>query len=666
MNTSVRNARIAALALIVVIVGYYLYDTLTPTGPLDKQAKILHLEDRRELSTRLKAYLEDPDPAVRRRAVTAIGRIGGKGSAAPLLPMLSDSIWDVAATAATLIGFTGDKTVIPELLDEALDLPPNITASAVEAAGRLADSSMTDAIAGIFGYLSHPAPNVREAAVMALFRANARNRAADLLELMNGEPDEPVRQRCLYVLARFRHAEAKDRFAEYLADPDPFLRSLAVRGMGCVPGKDADQFLSIALNDVEPGVVATAIGQLARRDSLGTTSRLLIRKLDTEENGLLAVELVRALQRLGSTDGVEPALHVAAIDRSPALVGAVAAYVADVRQGRAVPYIDSLLRVDGPEVRAACADAFGLIRQNSIIPRLARLTNDKQPMVRAAAFNNLMTVDTSNHDLYLQTALNDSDFVLNALAIDQIAQLKAVEYLPTVRTMMSRGNDIGVDVRRSTVAALESFLDAESPDSIALELLSMALADDNAIVRGDAAALSNKFPALPKRTVSTLPRTRLGEKRIKRALERYTTNPYATIFTDRGEIEAELYFDIAPLTVLNFIELAEDGFYNGLTFHRVIPNFVAQGGDPRGDGWGGPEWYKRDEYSNEPFRRGALGIATSGKDTGGSQFFITLSPQPHLEGRYTVFGQVLFGMDIADVIQLGDEIETIRIQEGKQ
>jgi cyclophilin family peptidyl-prolyl cis-trans isomerase len=126
----------------------------------------------------------------------------------------------------------------------------------------------------------------------------------------------------------------------------------------------------------------------------------------------------------------------------------------------------------------------------------------------------------------------------------------------------------------------------------------------------------------------------------------------------------ELYFDIAPLTVINFIDLAKDEYYNGIIFHRVIPNFVAQAGDPEGTGWGGPGYEIRCEYSSETYRRGTVGIATSGKDTGGSQFFITHTPLPHLDGRYTVMGQVLSGMDVVDQIVKGDTIKEVLIHEG--
>ncbi|RKX24193.1 MAG: peptidylprolyl isomerase [Candidatus Zixiibacteriota bacterium] len=159
--------------------------------------------------------------------------------------------------------------------------------------------------------------------------------------------------------------------------------------------------------------------------------------------------------------------------------------------------------------------------------------------------------------------------------------------------------------------------------------------------------------------------TRISQGRIQKAIEKYTHNPYAIVLTSRGELEIELYFDIAPLTVLNFIELAENGFYDGLTFHRVEPSFVVQGGDPRGDGWGGPAHFIRCEYSDEPYIRGTVGIATSGRGTGGSQFFITLAAQPRLEGRYTVFGQITGGLEIIDQIIIGDVIEKIIIEEDE-
>ena len=113
------------------------------------------------------------------------------------------------------------------------------------------------------------------------------------------------------------------------------------------------------------------------------------------------------------------------------------------------------------------------------------------------------------------------------------------------------------------------------------------------------------------------------------------------------------------MTCVNFLQLTNQSFFNGLEFHRVIPDFVVQTGDPRGDGWGGPGYTIRDELNRMPFERGVLGRASAGPDTAGSQFFIALSRQPHLDGLYTSFGRVIHGMEVLDAIIQGDRIVTV-------
>jgi cyclophilin family peptidyl-prolyl cis-trans isomerase len=126
--------------------------------------------------------------------------------------------------------------------------------------------------------------------------------------------------------------------------------------------------------------------------------------------------------------------------------------------------------------------------------------------------------------------------------------------------------------------------------------------------------------------------------------------------TAKGTFRVALDTAEAPLTSGNLWALAKKGYFQGVTFHRVVPDFVAQGGDPRGDGEGGPGYSIRCEMTRRPYTRGTLGMALSGKDTGGSQFFFTHAPQPHLDGRYTAFGQVVEGMDVVDKLLEGDEI----------
>jgi len=120
----------------------------------------------------------------------------------------------------------------------------------------------------------------------------------------------------------------------------------------------------------------------------------------------------------------------------------------------------------------------------------------------------------------------------------------------------------------------------------------------------------------------------------------------ATIETEKGNIVLELFTEDAPVTVNNFVFLSQEGFYNGTTFHRVIPGFMVQGGDPTGTGAGGPGYKFEDEFNQNRHVTGALSMANSGPNTNGSQFFITFAPQPHLDGKHTVFGQVIEGMNV--------------------
>ena len=137
----------------------------------------------------------------------------------------------------------------------------------------------------------------------------------------------------------------------------------------------------------------------------------------------------------------------------------------------------------------------------------------------------------------------------------------------------------------------------------------------------------------------------------------------ATIQTNRGDIVLELHQDKTPNTVKNFVDLAEKGYYNGLTFHRVIPDFMIQGGCPDGTGMGGPGYKFADEFDPELRHDGpgVLSMANAGPNTNGSQFFITHVATPHLDGKHSVFGRVVTGQDVVDAVQQGDRMETVTI-----
>ncbi len=168
-----------------------------------------------------------------------------------------------------------------------------------------------------------------------------------------------------------------------------------------------------------------------------------------------------------------------------------------------------------------------------------------------------------------------------------------------------------------------------------------------------AATLSEPAPTLKPMSYSVPPPMTINTSK------QYT----ATIETGKGNIVLELFASDVPVTVNNFVFLAREGFYDGTTFHRVISSFMVQGGDPTGTGTGGPGYTFADEFTKHTHVTGALSMANAGPNTNGSQFFITYSPQNHLDGKHSVFGQLIDGMDVLEVIEQGDTIVRITIEE---
>jgi cyclophilin family peptidyl-prolyl cis-trans isomerase len=664
MKAKLRKIAAVLVVVLMAVVAWYLWDTLRPRTRGEQLAAIIHDEDSRKLTDRLTTSLKSSDPEIRIHAALAIGRIGGAGTGSMLLDLVADSSLDVGATAAFALGLTGETQVVDELLDRALELPSVVAEAAVVAAGRLADSSMLETAEAIGSFLSHPSPDVREAACYGLFYAGAASQADSIIHIALNDPDPTVRSAGLYTLARLGIAGATQVYIENLADPDPFVRIMALRGLGRTEAASSEQYLAIALNDQNDRVIAQAIASLSRKKSKAVTDRL-IKKLESEKDEKLIVALIDALTSRKAEVALDVVAEIMETEPPVNILIAALGYLAAVQNERAVGLIDSLgYQQVEPRVRAACAQAFGKIGSESVIPRLAVLFSDEDPIVRVAAFSNLIELDSGNVDFYLKKALHDPYYVLNVLAIDQIKEKKLSGYLPALQTMLDRGSEIDSDIRRSIVDAVRPFIEPDPRDSLAMKLLISGILDPEYIVRREAAEVYRDL--LDENRLNMVPPapTRLSTSRLAELLDNENPAPYALISTNRGEIEIELLTDVAPLTTTTFMDLVRGGLYNGLRFHRVVPNFVVQGGDPMGDGWGGPGFYIRCEYSSQPFRRGTVGIATSGKDTGGSQFFITLTEQPHLDARYTVFGQVVSGMEIVDQIVQGDEINSIVIREG--
>jgi cyclophilin family peptidyl-prolyl cis-trans isomerase len=259
----------------------------------------------------------------------------------------------------------------------------------------------------------------------------------------------------------------------------------------------------------------------------------------------------------------------------------------------------------------------------------------------------------------LRGALNDPDVEVRAAALGALASgATAADLELAVDSYRRFSNDRDSDARLAFWRLVDSTTRrGDSVPTAVRARLSALTSPDDPRERAVAAAIP-RFAAWHDST--GMPRPLAWY--VARARESLAPAPRATLDTERGPVVLGLFGSAAPLTVYNFVTLARSGYFDGLRFHRVVPDFVAQGGDPRGDGNGGPGYAIRDEINLNRYLRGTLGMALSGPDTGGSQFFITLSPQPHLDGGYTVFGQLVAGGDVLDRIVQGDRIVRVTIQ----
>nr|MBN2276431.1 peptidylprolyl isomerase [candidate division Zixibacteria bacterium] len=653
----------ASLLLIIIIgvIAVIYLDIFNLSNSTEtKIASIIAAEDTRRVDVSVVRGLTDLDPKVRVKAALAVGRIGDTETAGKLFDMLEDSVAEVATTAALALGLTGDKSFASRLLDLADNPDPEITAAIVRAAGYLSDSSMVDINTQIASFLDHVDHRVREQAAYALFRAGARDESGRLINTGRNDAVRPVQIAALYSLTRLGAAEAAEFYAEWLPDAEPFIRSLALKGLTLGHDETRVPIIAGSLNDRDNNVVSQAVGSLVSIGSVRAI-RYLKDRYANETDEKLKVQLLEAFTQIKQGDIEEFVLDDLGEDTTTVNVWAAGiVYLAAIQGEKAIPLIDSLLDVEQSYLMTKIAEALGKIGGEAVLPRLNSLYNDSLADIRMAAFEQLCTVDPGNIDYYLKTSLHDNDPIVAAVAIDRIGQYQRNQFLPQLMTMMKMREMADINVRRSIAQAAGQFLGTES-DSLAESLLYHCLLDKDYVVSREAALIYKKKLDQDKSAFISPPTGLYGERNIKSLYNRYRRNPAAVITTNRGTFEMELYFDIAPLTVANFIELAENEFYNGLHFHRVVPGFVIQGGDPLGNGWGGPGYMIRDEYSDLTIRRGAVGIATSGKDTGGSQFFVCLMPQPHLDSRYTLFGQVIKGMEVVDRIVRGDIIEKIVI-----
>lgn len=396
-----------------------------------------------------------------------------------------------------------------------------------------------------------------------------------------------------------------------------------------------------AMDDVEEHVSLTAlvtVRSLKLREQLaGTVRTSLVGIIDNNSGRYTPRQQKEAAVSLATIGGAAqyPLLR-AKKDQSRIPVIAYVEALGAIPTDEARIELVSFVRPDGPRLTRTALEAL----QSSINrspPSLRVREQVRAAIVSALSFNDPAVLTTA-------AAL---------LADSLLADTRSVpELLLALQRLKSPDDAEPMMAIIQTLGALK--------DQVALPTLVSLVGDADRTVALEAASALEKITGRQYRQQVTAETKTLHTIFDWELLEWLERNPEVRVRTGRGDFTIVMFPDEAPFTCLSFATLIHKNFFDNLTFHRVVPNFVVQGGDPGGDGWGGPGYSIRSEFGLAHFGRGYVGVASSGKDTEGSQFFITHSAQPHLDGRYTIFGRVISGMGVVDRLQVGDTIEEMR------
>lgn len=662
----------------------------TPAGPAaDAQlrtpeeiataATLLRLEDRREYDpAALALAAQAPGAEVRRRAALAAGRIRDRRALPLLRGLLGDADTAVAAVAAFALGHLGDTTAVPALtpwLDPAQAVArPTVVAAAAEALGKVPTAAGRDAVRDFL--LHAPATRPGEAvgaALLAGWRFREPVEPATVARWLS-HPDAEVRWRAAYALARRPMARGTEALAPLAGDPDARVRSFVARALTAAPADStplgaarAREILLRLTGDADRGVRINAIRALGTHTTADAAA-VLVRLLgDTDAQ--VALTAAESLGRQGTkaAAATEP-LRALALDAAAPIGVRSAALSAlgEVASADAVATASRLVLDPSWRMRAAAGRALAAAGQEGRLAVETPLRDADPRVVAAVVVGSVAAAGDSAlriRDL-LVDALGHPDVGVRTAALGGFARLADPATLPLLLDAFARAQ--ADTLNDAALAALDA-LGALKSEAAARSFLARFPRSADALVRlravtafGDSAVVRAWGPALPLETGRTMDDyLRVVRERVVPALSGARSR--VRITTNRGDIVAELFAADAPLTVASFLTLARAGYFDAQEWPRVVPNFVIQGGDPRGDTSGGPGYTIRDEINRHPYERGTVGMALSGPDTGGSQFFITHSPHPHLDGGYTVFGRVVEGMDVVDAILQGDRI--IRVNE---
>ena len=677
--------------------------------------RIVKAEDERRWDADLRDLFSSPNALVRKRAALAAGRIGDESSIDALTNLLEkDADPGVRAMAAFALGEVESEAGANALLAQLKNKSGlvEIRARTIEALGKIAaalprekEARQRELGAAIIEALkSESAAPVILLGVTAALRSRPANAGPTLAQFL-GNPNPRVRADAANALARLRLKDGTEQSRKLVAsDLDPVVRANAARLLGIAEDKQSvDALLARVTNDKDSRVRVNAIRALAAVKDPRAAEPLLahgqslaqsnLAEMPAELNEIL--EIATTLGRLLALKDDQPAitwlrkLNETLNHRAPeieiALVRiAPATYLAGFGTAdQAKRKVQETILLNWNAASGIAAGLGEIAALPDTVSNKAELAATAQNLLRAMLDyrNSGLNINTlvAVHSEYAipdvlralaafkppdlaaiaRAHLSDSDVIVRSTAADILGDLPPSE--ENSRWLVQAWPQSANDTLNDAALSIIDSLGKQKTDTANDQLKEALKSGDPLIRRRAAAALKASNGGDFSAQIGTV-HSRNTDADYRRALSRIGKNVRAVVTTSKGSFTIEFLPEAAPLTVDNFVQLALRNYYRNVTIHRVVPNFVIQDGDPRGDGNGGPGYQIRCEINEVPYDRAAVGMALSGKDTGGSQWFVTHSPQPHLDGGYTVFGRVIAGMDVVDKIVRGDVIQSITIR----
>ena len=634
---------------------------------LELRALLLMMSDQRFIDPVTVASAAVAGPDLRRRLALTLGRIKDPRGGPTLQSLAADESTAVRRAAVLALGELGEEghpEAVNLLLGAVADPDLEVGRLAVEGLGK-SGASLEKVVEAL---LDAPSGEILARLIPSLFRFDTAAAVGWARQAL----DEPeLRAMAVYGVARNPRVEALPLLRPLAQDDDPWIRSLVARALGRVGGAEDLETLRRLWDDAEPGPVIHALrsarqivddGDVAPPDAWRPRLLELLDdpRLDVRMTAIEASSAWLLDEALGAR--LERFVSAGSIREQELALGALA----EAGDPRVLDGLGRWSRSQEPVLRIAALRAAAL---SGVTSPAVQAIEDPGPGVRAAAYDVLLEATDSQEpasgdDLtpledLAATILGDEDYVVRSTVLNWAARRPVLRFEILAQAFEEARRDTEPDVRLAAIRALRVRGEIEATEKGGvIGVLEKIAKEADYLSRREAGqalvALGAEAPKLGKwasrRTVDVY------RKLVARAGE-----PARYVFeSPAGNLTVELFCDDAPLTCLSFRQLAEQGFYDGLKLHRIVPDFVVQGGDPRGDGAGGPGYTLRDEINTRRYGTGALGMAHAGPDTAGSQFFVTITPQPHLDGAYTVFGRVVDGLPVLRRWVQGQKIERVR------